>query len=418
MNFSGPKLDPIAAAETSSISLAQRGAMLAQSIRRSFAPIVRSAVGTSPRPVTLSRRLEIDRTLAARIIRSVRADQDLLVLQEIPAPNGLRIFVEAARNAGIPESLLRDAETTILAFEAIIDEFPGGRSAFTAAIGDVAPEVRDRTERAAKQAVFKSMSNLLGYHAEATISTVIIQPSEDGQMCDSAHVMVKRDLRRIRATVPITAFGRTLHGDGGERGPVLWNFEGDRRPRPDEPCLLSEFCSEPIPQLDVLQQREVFLYTLGENQPPVNMPVTLTSGFLVRDGFPRYASATDRYGWESVVPRIPSKVLITDMLLRDDCYPDSQPFATPRLYGLAKFPNQPDEKSFQLDQLDLSTPMEHLGVGRYDLRIREMLQYPGLIASAFDRLGWDPTRFRAYRCRIQYPVPMVSVTQWIKLEER
>src|SRR5436190_2054060 len=83
------------------LSLDARSRSIAVGLRDSLEPIVRKVVGGGGRPAALSRGLDIDRTLAARVLRAIRADDTVQVLQEIPAPNGLRIFLDAAARVGV-----------------------------------------------------------------------------------------------------------------------------------------------------------------------------------------------------------------------------------------------------------------------------------------------------------------------------
>lgn len=393
-----------------------RSREVAEALRAVLAPIVQEAAGPGARPATLARSLEIDRTLAARILRAVRSRDSLLVLQEIPSPHGLRIFLDAARQAGMSESLCDTAGETVRQFEHLIHEFPGGRSALDAAVAAWAPEMRERTEKSAKQAVFKSMSCLLGYHAETTASTVIIQPSASGERCDAISIMAKEGLRRIRSSMPITVCGRSfMQQDVADaQAPYVETIDGTR-PHASEACLLEEFCSRPIPSLRVLEQQKLFLYTLDESDPPVNVPVTIASAMIMRNAYARGRTAENHYEWEEVVPRIPTRLLVMDILLRDDVYPGVAPEPRSRLYGLAKRPVKPDEDAFKLDQLDLTLPSEFLGNGRFDLRLEEFPRYAEMVDSLFERTGWERRRFRAFRCRVQYPVPLVAITHWFRL---
>src|SRR5436190_314459 len=50
-----------------------RSRSIAIGLRDSLDPIVRKVVGAGGRPAALSRGLEIDRTLAARVLRAIRA---------------------------------------------------------------------------------------------------------------------------------------------------------------------------------------------------------------------------------------------------------------------------------------------------------------------------------------------------------
>lgn len=401
-------------------ALDARSREVAESLRAALTPLVEEAAGQGARPATLARSLEIDRTLAARIVRSVRSRDSLLVLQEIPSPHGLRIFIDAARQAGLSESKCAAAAEIVRQFEHLIHEFPGGRSALDAAVAAWAPEMRERTEKSAKQAVFKSMSCLLGYHAETTVSTVILRPSASGERCDAITIMAKEGLRRIRASMPITVCGRSFMQQDVDdaHAPYVETIDGRKSPHASEPCLLEEFCSRPLPPLNVLEQGKLFLYTLNENDPPVNVPVTIASAMIIRNAYARHRTGENHFEWEEVVPRIPTRLLVMDILLRDDVYPGVSPEPRSRLYGLAKRPATPEEAAFKLDQLDLALPMEFLGNGRFDLRLPEFPSYSEMVNSLLTRTGWERRRFRAYRCRVQYPVPLVAITHWMKLGER
>ena len=48
---------------------------------------------------------------------------------------------------------------------------------------------------------------------------------------------------------------------------------------------------------------------------------------------------------------------------------------------------------------------------------RDVPRYPELMRTAFDGAGWDASRFRCYRCRVQYPVPLVTVAFWFDLPQ-
>jgi hypothetical protein len=232
--------------------------------------------------------------------------------------------------------------------------------------------------------------------------------------------MAKEGLRRIRSSMPITVCGRSfLQQDvAGPDTPSVETLDGRPAPHASEPCLLEDFCTHPIPSLRVIEQNKLFLYTLDEFEPPVNVPVTIASAMILRNSYTRYKTPDQTYEWEEIVPRIPCKLLVMDIILRDDVFPGVAPEPRSRLYGPAKSPRRPDEPAFHLDQLDLSLPLEHLGAGRFDLRLPEFSRYAEMIDGLFSKTGWDRSRFRAYRCRVQYPVPLVAITHWFNLGDR
>lgn len=396
-----------------------RSRTIAMGLRESFEPIVREIVGRGGRPAALSRGLAIDRTLAARMLRAIRADETVQVLQEIPAPNGLRIFLDAAARIGVDARLRARAAEQVQVFEQLIDEFPGGRSALDAALAEWDPAMRLRTERAAKQAMHKSMSCLLGYQVDTMLLSIIHQPSADGRALDKLYVMGKYDIRRLRASAPITVFGRQdfpLDPTSTDM-PRVENIRGEVSPREARSYLLPEFCSSDMPELNLFTSEGVALYTLRENSPVVNAPVTYVSAQMVRNAALRYRSGALGQITDGLTPRMPAKVMVLDIYVRNDVFPGVAPTFTTTLHGLAKGVQRPDSPGFQLDRVDLSVPIENLSNGMGGIASRDLPRYPELMKTAMESVGWDAGRFRGYRCRVQYPVPLVSVSYWFDLPE-
>jgi hypothetical protein len=396
-----------------------RSRVIAEGLRESLDPIVRKVVGGGGRPAALARTLEIDRTLAARILRAIRADDTVQVLQEIPAPNGLRIVLDAAARVGVDSRLRSRAGENVQKFEQLIDEFAGGRSALDAALAEWDPSMRQRTERAAKQAMHKSMSCLLGYQVDTMSLTIIHQPSEGGggRALDKLYLMGKYNIRRLRASAPITVFGRQDFplDPTSTNMPRVENLRGENAPREAGAYLMPEFCSPAPPQLDLFASDGVFLYTLPENSPEVNSPITYVSAQMVRNAALRYRTGSMAHSTDGLAPRMPAKVMVLDVFVRDDVFPGPSPTFTTTLHGLAKGVARPDNPRFQLDRVDLSVPIESLGTGLASVSTRDIPRYTETLRSAFEGAGWDPGRFRGYRCRIQYPVPLVTVAYWFDL---
>lgn len=394
-----------------------RSRTIATGLRDSLEPIVRNLVGTGGRPAALSRGLEIDRTLAARLIRAIRADDTVQVLQEIPAPNGLRIFLDAAERVGVDARLRSKAAEHVARFEQLIDEFPGGRSALDAALAEWDPSMRQRTERAAKQAMHKSMSCLLGYQVDTMLLSIVHQPSENGNALDRLYVMGKYNIRRLRASAPITVFGRQDFPLDPKRTdlPRVENLTGKIAPQDASEFLLPEFCSPNAPKLNLFQSEGTSLYTLPEHALPINTPTTFVSAQMVRNAVRRFRTDTISHCTDGLAPRMPAKVMLLDVYVRDDVFPGSSPTFTSTLHGLTKGVERPDNPRYQLDRVDLSIPVESLGMGLANVATRDVPRYPELMRTTLESAGWDPSRFRGYRVRVQYPVPLVTVAFWFDL---
>ncbi len=393
---------------------------LAGSLMDAMRPIVAQVTGSNPRPSTLARTLAVDASLSARILRALRSDDVADVIHEIPSPEGLRIILAAATRHGIDPNARDIAARAIRDFEILLDELPGGRATLDSIAAEWSPATRERAEHSARQGIYKSMSNLLGFFAETSMQTVIVQPSESTGFCDAVYVLGKYGLRRMRDGGRITVYGRQggLNPSDGETEDLTkpssrsLTLAGSWSEDPRE-YLLSEFCSRPVPELQVARQGNVDLCLLPERTPEVNQPTSIVSAQLLRRSGFRPTSAAQEPYWEAHLPRVPSKFLLFDILVREDTF-GVTPSLTSTLHGLATTNVLPDSPTFPLDEVAMSTPMQHLALGLPGLEVTELPQYSRLVDGVFGRVGWDRSRFIGYRCRVRYPVPMVKITYWFR----
>jgi hypothetical protein len=313
--------------------------------------------------------------------------------------------------------LCRRAAESIRRFERLIDEFSGGRTALDAALAGLDEDVHRRNIRGATQSIHKAMASLLGFQAETHLATIIMHPSADGRAVDQIYLLGKYGIRRLRASSPITVFGRRGEPPDGRSAANqrILTLDGRTDPENGNAYLLTEFCTQPVPPLSLFRTEHAYLYTLSESVPPVNTPVSLVAGMMVRGGGLRYATEATRHQWESQVPRMPSKVLLNDVFVHEDLYPGIDPVVTSTLHSIAAGPRRPDAPAFHLDNVEVTPPIASLGHGLSHCATRDVPRYTELLRHTFDAAGWNPARFRGYRCRVQYPVPLVSMTFWFDL---
>lgn len=401
------------------ISWVEQSAVVAANLRRSLQPIVATVAGKNARPAVLARNLGIDKTLAARVVRSLRSVDTATFLHQIPAPHGLRIFLDAADKAGVDADTRARGVECIREFEVLIGEFPGGRSALDAALAGLSPAVADRTERNASHSVCKAMSSLLGYQAETTLLTIIVRPSQtDPEWCDCAYIMGKYKVRRLRNGSPITVFGMRL--DLTDEGGRIETFDGRGGQVEPEAYLLPEYCSQPIPRMKLFPlSHNLHIYALPSDEPSVNEPVTIVAGQVTRRTFRRYRTPENKWAWEAIVPRIPSRTLVFDVFVHEDIALKSPPVVTTALHGLVAGGSRPDDPKFQLDRVDLSSGMEVVDIHGPEADADGSLpRYGGLMDRALGMLGTDASRFTGYRCHVRNPIPLVLYTAWLELPDR
>jgi len=396
--------------QISAVSVNLQGSML---------PIVEVLIGSSShRPIALARRLKIDKTLTGRILRSVKANDPFEVIHNAPAPHGLRIFLQAAEKAGVNPELRARAEQSITDFESLIHTFPEGRAALEAAISDHIPEIRRQNERAAKQAVYKSMSYLLGYQAEASLLTSVASPSPCGNLVDMMHVDSMIGLRRLRGETPVNLFGIRRHDTRSGTPNWMETLDGVRGVEDARLYLLEDYCDNPIPRLSVRENGNVLYSVLDAESLPINRPMTIVNSWKLRNASLRYSNAQHTHEWHSSLLRIPMRVRIQDYFIHKDIWP-SNPEFVPSMPGLSQDSVRSGDHKQRHDTIDMDIPLQQLGVGinRPELRHSSVPRYQELLRRIFDTANLNPDDYRVYRSEVVYPVPFVRVTAWFELPE-
>jgi len=392
---------------------------VAEDLQEALVPILQAAAGPAGRPSRLVKGLEIDKSLASRLTRALRTEDPLGFIHLLPAPTGLRIFLKAVKAAGVDEVACRTAEESVARFQALIEDTPGGRATLDAAISGSSAEARSRNERTAKQAAYRAMSYLFGFRCEKMITTFAIQPSEDGRMVDAVDLHQRIGMRRLRPTAPVGLFSLRVHPptDGEIEMPRVETLDGDLAE--DVPSyFLSDYSSEPLPDLEMFKEGDQTTIALSENDPPLDSPLTLTTGVLIRNVQQRYRNPGLRDEWRGYLQHSPCKTLVRDVFIREDLYVGIVPEMTLHIPS-PKGPETSRQPGLHgmLNTLDMTAPVETLGLGIGNMTIRGVPSYPKMVRESFERVGWDLSRFRGYRLRMEYPVPMVLMTWWFSLPQ-
>lgn len=389
-------------------------------LRASLEEVVLTISGPSPRPTHLINRLGLDKSLAGRIIQTLRSTEPLGALSRCPSPMGLEMFLNAAGSAGVgvrPDAI-EGLRTAVRRFEELLARFPRGRAGLEAAISGWEPEVREQGERAARHAAFNAMSFILGYQSDVTLGCSFLKPSADGNAVDVAYVSGQFGLRRLRAGEPLSIFGMRYYAlpERTDFNPNPTTL--DQQDLENNSCVLGEFCEPGLPRLEVVKTRDQRLFVLPADQPPLNEPISLVIGHRTTNSWKRYNSPERREEWVTMLPRCPTRVYINDCFIRDDVYPGVEPVVTTHIVGVSPLPARERGPSFPLDEVHLS---KEAGWVRNDLNnigTGEIPRHPQIVATAFKMLGEDPRRYRVHRLRMMYPVSGIVATRWFRLPEK
>src|SRR5262249_49287447 len=144
----------------------RRAIQVGETLRGSLLDVAQEIGGPTLRPSRFVEVLGIDKSLASRISRSLRAETATELLHLTPSPMGLGLFLAARPRRRISTEALRRARAAVAEFQEFLGHVSGGRAGLDALMSDDAVEVRERAERTASQSVHRAMSYLLGFRCE------------------------------------------------------------------------------------------------------------------------------------------------------------------------------------------------------------------------------------------------------------
>jgi hypothetical protein len=371
-----------------------------RTLRASLGAVLASLPGDPHRPQELARLLKLNKTLSSRLSRAVRTPDPLASAHVMPGPEGLRIVLKAAARKGVSAETIAAAEGAVTAFDQLIRRDAGDRGALDAIISDALPHARQRFEMYNKQAMYKAVANLKGATASVNLRTYLVHPGDNPARHDYAMILGLLGLRRLRpravaqvSNVHLTANGRTDARHTLDGRPVE-GIDG---------LLLEPYCSLPLSKLVVRHMGSSIHYILEGEQMGPNSGVDVVIAEVNRGFFKRHQlPGGRRRSAGSAEVEQPVKTLIFDMLLHEQVWPECEPELN--MYDMVvRGPADPNDPSRDIDRLDLAESIQFLGHGVTRFRVAEIPNYLEMLGNVCGKMGWDPKKFRGYRCRIDYP---------------
>lgn len=372
-----------------------------QSLAAAVRAVAKAIPGTPHGPVEVARRLGIDKVLASRVLKAAKQRDPVAALHDAPGPEPLRRFVRAARKRGVPSDITENADHAIAAFEDLIRQEAGDRSALDVILSAWLPEARATFELRRKQAAFRAMGQLKGAEGNLLCSTAVIHPSADNVHLDVIWLFGLMGLKRLRPGSPVKFATRRFVPDDGSRlprtltGETVSGLDGLR---------LNQFCSSPLPALNVQRAGDVVHYSLADHGFGLRSACDLVFAEVNLAEMPRYISS-DKPRKRHVFAEIsvPVKLLVFDALVHRDVFANHEPSLI--IYDTAcEGVADPNDPARDIDRLDTSETIQHLGWGVDKFRSGDEPRYADMLRHVWQSLGWKTEDFRGYRCRIDYPL--------------
>jgi len=365
-------------------------------------------------PQKLAGALGIDKVLASRLLKAMRAPDAMTAIHRIPGPDPLRRVLKAAQRVGVDAALVGAAGESVEAFEKLIRADIGDRSALGTILSAWVPEARSEFETRRKQSAYRAMSQIKAVGIKVFAETVILWPNPNGRTIDIIGVKVVHGLHRVRPGVPVLFTTRGVIDGSQTRVPT--NLAGEPAGTVDG-IVLPEFSTKPVPEFDVEVVKGTAHYLLRQDELGVQNAVDLVSCDMVRDATSRYKlpGGFRRTSFTSSI-EIPSESAQFDLLIHEDLCPNMTP--TLRVYdGLARGKTGGPTSFSDFNLLDLVENLESLGTGTRRFGSSKVPRYRDLLAHVLGEVGLDGDRLRGYRVSSEYPIYGSILTVIIELED-
>lgn len=389
-------------------------------LRRALATMLQSVGASAEEPQEIARRFGLDKTLTWRIARVVREEDVWEAVQHIPRRPSIQLFVTAMTKHGASNQSAELVYDALDQFEEFVLRHSGDRETLEMMAGPSARRSSDKRMEAFRKTGYEANSAIWGVRAKMQLATKFVVPGTDPGMLSLGTVCGLVDFRRLRpetrwAVASVYSWG----GENSEHQELTGVIQPMHKDSPrnarglatPESLLLGQFCTTPLPDMQIIEQpARTYRYMLTEG------PVGNTAAATMLLGFKSPNTASDRPSYAGEVGNhLVSLSTPCEELLHDVFIHKSLAFAmNPTAHVFSQMPGGPQFPNDGGTASGLPVPQEvvDLGGGEADpdIMIAEIPNYLEILHMATDSMGPPLKDFRAFRYRLRYPpIPTLAI---------
>ncbi len=391
-----------------SVSFESEARRVIEHLRVAIAELITAHEEPIRRPADLSRELEIDKSLAWKLMRAVQADDPFAAAQLFPGPSGIEIFLAAAAKHGIAESFVQCAAERLEQYENFIRRHGGDRRTFLRIVGNLSVDDdasgAESVEAAHRKAAFEANSFIWGVKALTHLSVVMVRPNEDQESVDIAILVAFVDLVRLRRDTPWVISRTAYVSDKGAIEPTVSRDPIDPTAAEHEAPLMTEFCSKPLPKIVRQPVPGNFLETRLMSGPVgETAATTVTTGEVFRKVAPRFRDENNEDAKFYMRLRTPAEHMVNITLVKRGEFADEQP-----QFGV--YSELDSVLHHPVDVASMKPLTAHTSIhrlGSADSPIvwpRESPRLGALIKRTCEHLDWPLDEFDVYQARQTFPI--------------
>ncbi|MFT3785886.1 MAG: hypothetical protein QM770_06950 [Tepidisphaeraceae bacterium] len=369
------------------------------SLRSSIAGVI-SSLGDIRKPADLQKLLQLDWTLSWQLfqVAGVNGGDAISSGSVVPSRTSLKKFLDTAKAHGVAEGKLENAWSDYERFERLVKTHAGDRTSFNSMVSAAGGLDADwlAADLQHRRNAFRAMSHVTGMQAKSKVICGIFNDAADLAHWDFAVLVGFVHLRVLRTIESNTVFRMRTYKDSREfvtREPLGLSDQGMG-------FLLSEFSSNPMPQLDMTETDAGWLIGSVKHHDVGNRGAsTMMFGTVFRHH--PVPTPTDEPFNSDVFIDKPVEVIISDALIKPGLMRDMTP--RPLVFLGNNMTDRPDRPGDTIP-IEGSYSLEMIGRGPNALATPDVPHYPDMLAAAGEKLGWPVHEFEAWRLRIEFPI--------------
>lgn len=365
-----------------------------------------TAIGADPTKTRESAtKLGLNRGLAWRLSRVVRAANPSGVVSDVPGPQSMAKFLDVCRERGAPEVKLRRAAEAIDAFEVAVSSCSGDRKTLAMLMSNQSGGAPASEVERSRRTLCEGASAVWGVQAQVRFVTVFLYPTPGNSLTlDAAHVTGFVGFRRLCERSWPLSYEAVHKADGSvqrfSKQPLDPEGVGE-----GELQLLKEFCEPRRPKINVVESEDYKRFELAPGPVGNQGLTTCVFGSLLSGISQRYSSDGDTSGF-MVLLQTPIERVVFDMFLHRDIEVSDIPRV--QLLDRLTYPYVNRESEFDKQLLPITEAPAPLPGGIAGALCPHMPFYPRLLEFVCGRTGVGFESFRGSRFEMAYP-PIATI---------
>jgi hypothetical protein len=371
-----------------------------------------AAVGADPgKPQVVARQFKLNKNLTWKVSKIVAASDLYGAVPHIPGAAGLEIFLKALERADAPKGLIEATRRAAGEFDRVVKVHTGDRATLEIMVNGMLPSpLKSERDEQNRKLAFQGNSATWGVRAKVQLALNVLAPNpQDPDMADLVQVGGLAKFRRLRPDARWLLFRRERWTDDDPH-PAQDKAESLD---PDFPVdrgvpLLGDYCSKPIPDIEVISGEGEDQYELPPGPVGNTAALTCLWGQIARKVGTTYATTEDEYVELGCNLVTPVEHVLFDQLVHRDLDWAMQPELV--IYSRLDGGGLQRASRRTRNVLPVAESIHDLGWGVDGLATPLLRNHPKLVRDVLDRLDWRAEDFRAFRFTMPYPpIPAVAM---------